>query len=133
MKRTNAKLEKHIERLRVTLNNKTQTNGHRNRPASRSSKNGLKEKAVEDMYQEIEELQARLVNDPRQVQCGSFITLHNFRSCEFPRIPKDLKILPEFGDEIKKIHKKPYEVVKVRMNSRESVSTLVITKIGSQV
>ena len=67
MKRTNAKLEKHIERLRVTLNNKTQTSGHKNRPSSRSNKNGLKERAVEDMYQEIEELQARLVTNLRQI------------------------------------------------------------------
>lgn len=63
MRRTNAKLEKHIERLRITLNNKTQTSGHKNRPSSRANKNGLRERAVEDMYQELEELQARLVHN----------------------------------------------------------------------
>ena len=57
LRKTNAKLEKQVERLRVS--NKSQTGSVKNRPTSRSGKKNTKEKSAEEMLEELEELRAR--------------------------------------------------------------------------
>ena len=56
MRRTNAKLEKQVERLKSVGNAKIQTS--RNRPVSRGSKKINKERTVDELYEEVENLQA---------------------------------------------------------------------------
>ena len=64
MRRTNAKLEKQVERLKNASNSKTQTK--KDRPISRGSKKV--NKTADELYEEIEELQARY-----EILCEIFI------------------------------------------------------------
>ncbi|XP_065052800.1 coiled-coil domain-containing protein 13-like [Rhopilema esculentum] len=110
LRKTNVKLEKQVERLRVS--NKLQTGSVKNRPTSRAGKKSTKEKSAEEMLEELEELRARL-----EIQIDENEAIKDALESTLRAKNEDLKIYQEMAEQTKYIYLQGLKQIKQAASS----------------